>query len=82
MKDINSLIMILSINTEKKFIFIFFIIFDDIKMIMIIISMRILINNLLKWYKDIEIDIIIWSNWRNRLNWYIHLIILIFGFMI
>ena len=59
MKNINSLIMILSINAGKNLIFIFFIIFDDIKMIIIIILIRILINNLLKWYKDMRINAII-----------------------
>ena len=45
---------------------------DEIEIIIIIISMRILINNLLKWYKDTRINVIIWSNWDNQLNRYIY----------
>ena len=48
MKNINSLIMILSTNVGKNLIFIFLMIFNNIKMIIIIISLKILINNLLK----------------------------------
>ena len=59
MEGVNPLIVMLPTNAGKSLIFMLLITFDDTKMTIMIISMRALINNLLKRCRDAGIDAII-----------------------